>query len=139
MENRDQRGQKEADGEYPALQRGETGQHRAFWPLITRTQLRALVLYWKDNRQIKKKIWGKIQGLPGTTNQTSAYLGGRETSNFQSKCREKGPQLLEKAKSTNSSSVLGFVSQSWVSSGDGSRNPGTWAQDVGRFVVQGRM
>lgn len=47
-----------------------------------------LVLYWKDNCQIKKKIWGKIQGLPGTTNQTSAYLGGRETSNFQSKCRK---------------------------------------------------
>lgn len=130
VENRNQWGQKETDGEYPVLQRREIGQHWASWPLMASVQL---VLNWKDEHQIKKKIWGRIIISQETPN--ISFPGpGREASILPAWV--KGPQLFKTQKSMKSSSFLGFVNQSWLS-GDQSGNPGPWAQDVGDFVVLG--
>lgn len=132
VENRDQWSQKEADGEYPLLQRRETRQRWTFWPLMTRAQMRILVLNWKDEQQIKKKIWGRIK--ISREHQPSAFLG-RE-GKLPEQVGEEGTSAFQDKKYMKSSSFLGFVVQSWVA-GDGSGNPGASAQDVGDFVVWG--
>lgn len=94
VENRDQWGQKETDGEYCVLQRRETGQHWAFWPLMTRAQL---ILDWKDKHQIKKKIWGRIIISQETPN--ISFPGpGREASILPEWIREEGTSAFQDTK-----------------------------------------
>lgn len=89
MENWDQWGQKEIDGKHPTLQRGEAGQHGAFWTLMTRAELRTLILNWIDYCPVKEEVFGSRRSVETHTTQMPAWAEGNLFSSVLS-CRERG-------------------------------------------------
>lgn len=89
MENWDQWGQKETDGKHPTLQRGEAGQHGAFWTLMTRAELRTLILYWIDYCPVKEEVFGTLRSVETHTTQMPGWTERNLFSSVLS-CRERG-------------------------------------------------